>query len=121
MIARIWRGITLTSKADEYLQYLHQNVIPGYKAADGNLGMLVLRDFQDNLAYFLLLSFWSSCEALEKFTYPDLNVAKQAPEEKEFLIAYESIVTHYEVVSGMDEGCMIEPTGHLGSVHKLAD
>ncbi|MGE5221412.1 MAG: hypothetical protein ACM3PY_03180 [Omnitrophica WOR_2 bacterium] len=108
MIARIWRGITLTSKADEYLQYLHQNIIPCFEAADGNLGMLVLRDFQDNLAYFLLLSFWSSCEALEKFTYPDLNVAKQAPEEKELLIAYESIATHYEVVSGMNERGIVE-------------
>ncbi len=102
MIARIWKGITLTSKADQYLEYLHQHVIPRCKAADGNMGMLVLRENQGNLTYFLLISFWSSYEAVEKFTYPNQNIAKQEPEEKELLIAYESLVSHYEVMSGME-------------------
>lgn len=116
MIARIWKGITLTSKADRYLEYLHQKVIPFYKAADGNLGILVLREFRGNLAYFLILSFWSSYAVLEKFTYPDLNIAKQEPEEKEFLIAFESVVTYYEIMSGMDTVGLVERTGRIDNL-----
>ena len=61
MIARVWRGITPIGKADQYLEYLNQTVVPGYQAAGGNEGFFIFREVQGELAYFLLLSLWSSC------------------------------------------------------------
>jgi|MudIll2142460700_1097286.scaffolds.fasta_scaffold77615_2 heme-degrading monooxygenase HmoA len=98
MIARVWRGITSISKADQYLEYLNQVVLPGYQAVDGNQGVYIFREVQGELVYFLLLSIWSSYDALTKFAGPNLEIAKQAPEEQKFLIASESVVTHYEVL-----------------------
>ncbi len=98
MIARIWRGITSISKADQYLEYLNQVILPDYQSAEGNQGVFIFREVQGELVHFLLLSLWSSCDALTKFAGPNLEIARQAPEEQKFLIASKSVVTHYEVL-----------------------
>lgn len=98
MIARVWRGITSIDKADQYLKYLNQIVVPGYQAVAGNQGVFVLREVQGELAYFLLLSIWSTRDALAVFTDPNQELARQAPEEQKFLVASESVVAHYEVL-----------------------
>ena len=98
MIARVWRGITSISKADQYLEYLNQVVLPGYQAAEGNQGVFILREIKEELVHFLLLSIWSSYDALAKFAGPHLEIARQVPEEQRFLIASESVVAHYELV-----------------------
>lgn len=103
MIARIWRGVTLASKADNYFEFLSRTVIPNHQAAGGNRGIFVLRDIHGDMAHFLLISLWSSHEALTEFAGPDMEIAKQDPEEKNFLIAFESIVKHYEVISEFDQ------------------
>ena len=98
MIARVWRGITPIGKAEQYLEYLNQTVVPGYQAAEGNEGFFIFREVQGELAYFLLLSLWSSCDDLAAFPDPDQELARQAPEEQRFLVASESVVAHYEVL-----------------------
>jgi heme-degrading monooxygenase HmoA len=98
MIARVWRGITSIGKADQYLKYLNQNVVPGYQAVAGNQGVFIFREIQGELAHFLLLSIWSSCDDLAAFPDPDQELARQAPEAQKFLVASESVVTHYEVL-----------------------
>ena len=98
MIARVWRGITSLSKADQYLEYLNQIVLPGYQAVEGNQGVCIFREVQGELVYFLLLSFWSSYDALAVFAGPNQELAKHASEEQKFLIASESMVAHYDVL-----------------------
>lgn len=39
MIARIWHGTTLTTKADEYLAFLQARAIPDYASTPGNLAV----------------------------------------------------------------------------------
>jgi hypothetical protein len=98
MIARVWRGITSIGKADQYLEYLNQVVLPGYQAVEGNQGVCILREVQGELAYFLLISIWSSYDALAVFAGPNQELAKHTPEEQKFLVASESVVAHYEVL-----------------------
>ena len=43
MIARIWRGITLKEKADDYLAYLHETGLKDYAKTAGNRGVTTLR------------------------------------------------------------------------------
>ncbi len=104
MIACIWRSITQASQAESYLEYLNGKVVPNYQADDGNQGVFVLRDIQGELAHFLLLSFWDSKEALINFAGQDFGIVNQPPESDEYLIAYESTIKKYQVVSLEDRG-----------------
>lgn len=97
-IARIWRGITWATKSTQYLEYLNKVIIPACQTADGNEGLLVLKECQGELAHFLLLSFWASDEALARFTGADAEVVSPTPEEKILLIAFESTARHYKVI-----------------------
>jgi len=98
MIARIWRGITSINNAVLYLEYLNQMVLPGYQTAAGNRGVFIFQEVQGELVFFLLLSIWSSHDDLIRFTGPNPEISRQAPEEQKFLIASESVVSHYEVL-----------------------
>lgn len=102
MIARIWQGITLTSEADDYIGFLNERVLPGYREANGNQGIFVFRNTQGEITHFLLLSLWSSQEQLAGFNHPDESKSKYSAEEKHFLLAFESVAKHYEVISGVE-------------------
>jgi heme-degrading monooxygenase HmoA len=102
MIARIWQAITMTSEADSYAEYLDAHILPGYRKAEGNQGIFVLRSTQGEITHFLLLSLWSSHEKLHRFAGPDEGKIRLPEEEKCYLVAFESIVKHYEVISKID-------------------
>jgi len=99
MIARTWHGMTDASRADEYLDYLNKTGVPEYRATQGNLGVYVLRRIEGNVAHFLLLTLWESEEAIKRFAGPDMEVAKYYPEDEQFLLELEPMVTHYEVMA----------------------
>src|SRR5574341_2601468 len=98
-IVRIWRSVTLATKAEQYLEYLIRIVIPAYQSAEGNKALFVMKELQGELAHCLLLSFWTSDEALVNFAGADCpEVANPSPGEKSLLIAFESTARHYKVV-----------------------
>lgn len=100
-IIRIWRSVTLATKAEQYVDYLNKIVIPAYQTAEGNKGLFIMKDLRGELAHFLLLSFWASDKAFESSAGADscaCEVVNPSPEEKSFLIAFESIARHYDVV-----------------------
>ncbi len=102
MIARIWRGITSASKADEYLDYLNTNFVPDCQATTGNRGAWILRRLQGDQAHFLLLSLWESREAIARFAGPNPERVGHCPPDQHFLLAFESLITHYEVLTAPD-------------------
>lgn len=98
-IVRIWRSVTLETKAEEYLEYLNRIVIPACQTAEGNEGLFIMKELQGELAHFLLLSVWTSDEALVNLAGADpCEVVNPSPEEKSLLIAFESTAGHYKVV-----------------------
>ncbi|SRR5579875_456840 len=98
MIARIWRGITPAAKADAYFIYLQATGLKEYRSIEGNRGVQVLRRIQGEQAEFLLISFWDSYDAIRKFAGDDFETAVYYPEDKDFLLAMEPKVTHYEIL-----------------------
>ena len=98
MIVQIWQSITLLSNAEKYQSLLIRHVLPAYQCASGNLGVYLCREANDQLTNFLLLSLWSSPEALIQFRGPDVETAAPSPEEKKLLLAFESTVRNYEVI-----------------------
>lgn len=97
MIARMWHGRTLRSKADAYTELLSRLAIPDYRAIPGNLAVHILRRDDGDVAHFTTFTLWQSMDAIEKFAGTPADQAKYYPEDKEFLLEFEPKVTHWEV------------------------
>jgi heme-degrading monooxygenase HmoA len=98
MIARIWHGMTPTAKADEYLDVLNRSGVPDYQRTPGNRGVYVLRRLEGDRAHFLILTFWDSLQAIQGFAGDDVEKARYYPEDKDFLMEFETKVAHYDVL-----------------------
>ncbi|CAA9588977.1 MAG: hypothetical protein AVDCRST_MAG18-4512 [uncultured Thermomicrobiales bacterium] len=97
MIARIWRGVTPAHKADDYLTYLGATGLKEYRATPGNRGVQVLRRIRDDEAEFILISLWESLDAIRAFAGDDPECAVYYPEDRDYLLAFEPNVDHFEV------------------------
>ncbi|HEX7916081.1 hypothetical protein [Rudaea sp.] len=97
MIARIWRGITLKEKADDYLAYLDRTGLADYAKTTGNRGVTVLRRIQGEHCEFMLISLWESMNAVHEFAGENPEKAVYYPEDEQYLLQMEPLVRHYEV------------------------
>lgn len=98
MIARIWHGVTLATKADKYVDYLKETGLADYAATTGNRGVYLLRRIEGDQAHFITLTFWESEEAIKAFAGADIEKARYYQEDKDFLLEFEPTVKHYEVL-----------------------
>jgi heme-degrading monooxygenase HmoA len=99
--------MTPSAVADEYLAYLDATGVPDSRATPGNRGVYVLRRPDGERTHFWLISLWESEEAIRQFSGPDLERARYYPRDREYLLALEPTVTHYEVygaVTGEPDG-----------------
>jgi heme-degrading monooxygenase HmoA len=101
MIARIWRGVTPELKADQYFDYLMATGVKDLRATEGNRGVMVFRRVSDGQAEFLLISLWESLDAIRRFAGDEIDTAVYYPEDKEYLLALEPKVMHYEVLDDL--------------------
>ena len=98
MIARIWKGETPESKADQYFDFLKETGIKDYRQTKGNQGVLVLRRIREERAEIFLLSLWESWDAIRQFAGDDVEKAFYYPEDPDYLLTMEPKVEHYEVL-----------------------
>ena len=99
MIARLWRGRTPASRADEYFEYLQQTGLKDSRNTSGNQGVYILRRLKDGEAEFLFMSLWESIAAIKQFAGDDYEKARYYPADKDFLLEMEPTVSHYEVLA----------------------
>ncbi|HET8940765.1 MAG TPA: hypothetical protein VFN13_02095 [Rudaea sp.] len=97
MIARIWRGITLKEKADDYLAYLRDTGLRDYATTPGNHGVTVLRRNQGEHCEIMLISLWDSMEAVRAFAGENPDRSVYYPEDDQYLLEMEPLVRHYDV------------------------
>jgi len=97
MIARIWRGITLKDKADDYLAYLHETGLRDYAKTPGNRGVTILRRNQGEHCEIMLISLWESMDAVRAFAGENPDRSVYYPEDEHFLLQMEPLVRHYDV------------------------
>jgi heme-degrading monooxygenase HmoA len=100
MICRIWHGRTPRSKGDAYARFLEQRAIPDYRSIPGNLDVAVMRRDEDSVTHFLTVTHWDSEASIRAFAGEDPLRAKYYPEDKDYLLEFELVVEHYEVVAG---------------------
>lgn len=97
MIIQIWQAITLLANVDKYQALLIERVLPIYQSADGNIGVHLCWELNNQLANLLFVSLWSSRQALSKFSNPDIGAIANSLEEKKLLLAFEATPRNYDV------------------------
>lgn len=99
MIARTWHGRVPSAKADVYFAYLQRTGLADYTATPGNLGLFVFRRTEGEATHFLITTLWDSVESIKRFAGEDYERARYYPEDDDFLLEREPLVTHAEVLA----------------------
>jgi len=97
MIARHWRGWTKIQDANAYEILLKDKVLPSLQKVEGYKGGYVCRKIGDDEAEFVVVNFFDSLEAVQRFAGPNYRVPVFEPEARRLLSRIESFATHYEV------------------------
>lgn len=99
LIARSWHGRVPTAKADAYYEYLQRTGLSDYRRTPGNRGLFVFRRAEGEVTHFLLTTLWDSIDAIKRFAGEDYERARYYPEDDDYLLEREPLVTHHEVLS----------------------
>lgn len=98
MIARIWHGRVPKEKADAYYIFLKKTGLADYRNTKGNMGIKVLRKDDSRQTHYLLITYWDSYESIRQFAGDDYEKARYYPEDDEYLLEFEPLVSHYEII-----------------------
>jgi heme-degrading monooxygenase HmoA len=98
LIARIWRGQTVSAVADEYSKYLYENGVRAIARIPGSRGVQMLRNVGHEVADFQVLSYWDSIEAIKRFAGEDYEQVHHLPDDSKYMVGAEPTVRHFEVV-----------------------
>ena len=96
MIARMWSGDVLSEKSDDFFNYMLKTGVNDCTLAEGNLGVLILKDSKDIVTKFKFISFWKNKEFMFKFFKSDSDYAFLYPEDKKYLLSIEERVKFTE-------------------------
>lgn len=99
MIARSWHGRVPEHKSEAYYAYLIRTGLADYASTPGNRGVRVLRRTSNGVTEYLLTTLWDSIEAIKAFAGEDYERARYYPEDDDYLLEREELVTHYEVLA----------------------
>lgn len=107
MIARHWRGWTKIQDANAYEALLTDKILPSLQKVEGYKGGYVFRKIGDEEAEFVVVNFFDSLEAVQRFAGADYRVPVFEPEARRLLSRIESFATHYEVRANTTLGNMV--------------
>jgi heme-degrading monooxygenase HmoA len=94
----MWRGWVYTDRVSEYVDYVTSTGLAGYQQTPGNLGVeMWTRDLGDGRSEVTTLSWWESLDHIRGFAGDEIDRAVFYPEDDEYLIDRETMVTHHEV------------------------
>jgi heme-degrading monooxygenase HmoA len=98
MISRQWRGVAKPASAEDYVEHLKNETFPALRKIPGFVDALILRRGLDEGVEFLIVTTWSSMEAIEQFAGRDKDLAVVPEKVREMMIECDLSVRHYEVV-----------------------
>ncbi len=96
-IARLWHGRVPSARADEYAAYLAA-ALPKFRTIPGNRGYEMLREPAGAETHFVVVSYWTSRDAIRGYAGEDISRTRFLPRDPEFLVDPEPTVRNYDVV-----------------------
>lgn len=98
MIARMWHGKVPEEKSRSYHNYLLETGLKDYQEIDGNKGVFLLKREEGEITHFYTFSFWDNIDSIKKFAGEDYTKARYYPADKNYLLEFEPLVLHFEVL-----------------------
>jgi len=98
MIIREWRGRAGTD-AEAYPRHFRSDVAPELRRIPGFLGAHLSRRRLNDDIEFVVLTKWSSMEAIRAFAGADVGKAVVEPAAVAALRSYDDRVQHYETIA----------------------
>ena len=99
MISRQWRGLAKPEHAEAYVEHLQTETFPAIRRITGFLSASILRRRTDQGVEFLIVTRWSSIEAIREFAGAEAETAVVPPKVQGMMVEYDQMVRHYEVVA----------------------
>lgn len=99
MISRQWRGLCKPEHAQAYVEHLRTETFPAIRRITGFLSASILRRRTDQGVEFLIVTQWSSIEAIREFAGAQTETAVVPPKVQGMMVEYDRMVRHYEVVA----------------------
>lgn len=98
MIARHWRGLAKTEFADDYVDHLRNETFPLLGRLPGFLNASILRRRLAEGVEFLVITNWTSLDALRAFAGDDIESAVVPEPVQRMMVDYDRTARHFEVV-----------------------
>ena len=99
-IARIWRGRTARSRADEYERYLYEHGIRPLE--EKALGVQLLREDRKDESEFTTISYWESVQAMSRFAGKDPTRIHHLEKDPNYLLELPKAVQILRIVAQAD-------------------
>jgi heme-degrading monooxygenase HmoA len=102
MIMRVWRGRAVAQRADAYRTHLTSVVWPRLREIEGFVSARLAERERAGAVEFLVITNWSSWEAIRRFAGAEPGRAVVEPEARRVLIDFDEHVEHFEVSSSIE-------------------
>ena len=98
MISRHWRGLARRDRADDYVEHLRRETLPALKELRGFVDASVLSREVAEGVEFVVVTRWTSMDAIASFAGPDPEVAVVPPKAAEMMVEFDRRARHFEVL-----------------------
>ena len=98
MISRHWRALARSETADAYVNYLRTETFPEIAKLPGFVDVTIHRRDRAEGVEFVVITTWSSAEAVHSFSGADAEVAVVPPKVREMMLEYDLRARHYRVL-----------------------
>jgi len=98
MIARVWTAKVRKESASRYARHFTDHVVPALKGIDGYKQATLLQRVDADPAELVVISWWTSTDAIREFAGSDIDRAVVADEAQRMLLSFDETVRHYSVV-----------------------
>lgn len=98
MIERHWKGVVKPGEAERYIEHLTTETFPQLAMIDGFVKASILNRPVAAGTEFLVVTVWSSPDAIRQFAGDDFEKAVVPPKVQEIMVEFDRYAKHYEVV-----------------------
>lgn len=94
----MWHGKVPEESSESYHRYLLETGLKDYEKIEGNKGVFLLKRNEEGITHFYTFSLWKNIGSIKKFAGEEYNNARYYPEDKDYLLEFEPLVLHFEVL-----------------------
>jgi heme-degrading monooxygenase HmoA len=98
MIVRTWVAYARPGNARAYREHVQGSVLPQLRKLPGFLGLSVCEAGRGDRVEILVISRWTSLDAIKSFAGPKPERAVVEPGARAILSEFDDFATHYEVL-----------------------